>query len=325
MFRTEITPSQNRDKISLSSRILSIGSCFSDCMGQRLATYKFDVVANPYGTVYNPVSIFKLLEYSVNKVYPDASTYLETQGLQANYDFHSGFSSEKRARLEKNLHNAIDHTHEYLKKCDWLIITFGTSFIYRRNDNGDIVSNCHKVPASNFSKELLTQKQIMDRFEKTWDLLLQFRPDIRVIVTVSPVRHIKDTLEQNSVSKSVLRITCNTLENECSNIHYFPSFEIMMDDLRDYRFYKTDMIHPTHDAEDYIWDKFAHSYFAGDTRKFIEEWNKILKAIQHRPFNPASEAHQKFLRQTIGHIKRLEDKVDISNEIGLLQQQLIKS
>lgn len=323
MFRTEITPQPSEEKINISSPILSIGSCFSDCMGQRFATHKFDVIANPFGTVYNPVSIFKLLEFSINKNYPKESSYVETQGLVSNFDFHSSFSAGQPEKVKTDIQNAVDRIHKHLKKCEWIIITFGTAFVYRRKDNKDIVANCHKVPAGRFTKELLTQKQIIESFEKVFEQLLTIQPDIKIIMTVSPVRHTKDTLEQNSVSKAILRVTCDTLEREYTNIQYFPSYEIMMDDLRDYRFYRTDMIHPTRDAEDYIWNKFSEAYFNQETRSFIEEWDKILKAIQHRPFNPASEGHQKFIKETIRHLKRLEKKVDIREELAQLQDQLI--
>lgn len=323
MFRTEIIPQASKEKINISAPILSIGSCFSDCMGQRFTTYKFDSLANPYGTVYNPVSIFKLMEYTISKSYPDASSYVETHGLHANYDFHSSFSHEEPMEIEKAIHDAIDKAHKHLKKTNWLILTFGTSFIYRRKSNKEIVANCHKIPASRFNKELITQKQIIEGFEAFHRRLMSSCPDIRIILTVSPVRHIKDTLEQNSVSKSILRITCDTLEKEYGNVQYFPSYEIMMDDLRDYRFYKTDMIHPTRDAEDYIWKKFTEAYLDADTASFVEEWDKILKAIHHHPFNPASEAHQKFLRETIARVRRLEGKININQEINLLEQQLI--
>lgn len=323
MFRTEIIPQASNQKINISAPILSIGSCFSDCMGQRFTTYKFDSLANPYGTVYNPVSTFKLLEYAIKKSYPDSSTYVETHGLHANYDFHSSFSEEQPENVEKAIQNAINQSHEHLKKTEWLIITFGTAFIYRRKSNKEVVANCHKIPANRFTKELLTQKQIFESFEQFYKNLMAFRPDIKIVLTVSPVRHIKDTLEQNSVSKSILRLTCDTMEKEYDNIQYFPSYEIMLDDLRDYRFYKTDMIHPTRDAEDYIWKKFAEAYLDAETASFVEEWDKILKAIHHHPFNPASEAHQKFLRETIARVRRLEGKIDISQEVNLLEQQLI--
>ena len=319
MFRTEITPRPSREKITLATPILSIGSCFSDCMGERFLNYKFDTVANPFGTVYNPLSIFKLLDYALQKKYPNESTYLETHGMQANYDFHSSFSTLQPSHIRKDIHTAIDQTSEHLKKTRWMILTFGTAFVYRRNDNNSIVANCHKVPAKAFSKELLTQKQIIDGFEKWYAQLQEKLPEIKIILTVSPVRHIKDNLEQNSVSKSILRVTCDTLEKAYDGIQYFPSYEIMMDDLRDYRFYKSDMIHPTQDAENYIWNKFADTYFDRETLNFLEEWAKILKAMQHRPFNPASEGHIKFITETIDRLKRLENKVDVTQEIQRLK------
>lgn len=322
MFRTEVIPRHSKEKITLSSPILSIGSCFSDCMGERLINYKFDAITNPYGTVYNPISIFKLLDYTQKKIYPDATTYLETQGMQANYDFHSSFSTVRAEDIRAHIHSVMDRTSGHLNKTAWMIITFGTAFVYRRKDNNEIVANCHKVPANQFSKELLTQKQLTDAFKEYYEALQVHHPGIEIILTVSPVRHIKDMIEQNNVSKSILRIACDTLEKEYPAIQYFPSYEIMMDDLRDYRFYKSDMIHPTKDAEDYIWNKFAEAYFDQDTQHFMDDWSKVLKAIRHRPFNPASEGHQKFIKETIAQLRRLEEKVDVNKEITLLKDQL---
>lgn len=324
MFRTALIPHPSKEKISLSAPILSIGSCFSDCMGERFLTHKFNALANPFGTVYNPVSIFKLLNYTEASSYPDAGTYVETQEMCANFDFHSSFSTSHLPDIRQNIHAAIDKAANHLKKTEWIIITFGTAFVYRRTDNNELVANCHKLPASYFSKDLLTQEVIIDAFKTWYDKVQASRPDLKIILTVSPVRHIKDSLEQNSLSKAILRVACGELSKAHAAVQYFPSYEIMMDDLRDYRFYKSDMIHPTKDAEDYIWQKFAGAYFDEETQRFIEEWNKILKAIKHRPFNAASAGHQKFLNETIARLNRLKNKVDVSNEIHVLQDQLVR-
>ena len=323
MFRTEINLKPSLDKITLSTPILSIGSCFSDCMGLKFSENKFTALANPFGTVYNPLSIFKLLSYSLNNIKPTEETYLNSQGLFANYDFHSSFSSLSKEEIVSQVNGSIAATHEFIKNSRWLIITFGTAFAYRRADNQQIVANCHKVPARSFTKELLTQKQILNGFDQFYRDLQDLNKDINIILTVSPVRHIKDTLPLNSVSKANLRVACDTITQQHSNVHYFPSYEIMMDDLRDYRFYKADMIHPNETAENYIWDQFSESYFDAETLKFIPQWQKIKRALQHRPFNPETDEHQKFVRETIIKLKELENKINVREEIKSLEDQLI--
>ncbi|MBL3655572.1 GSCFA domain-containing protein [Fulvivirga sediminis] len=324
MFRTEINIPSSPKKIDLSTPILSIGSCFSDCIGNRFKDNKFQALANPFGTVYNPISIFKLLAYSLNKEYPAEDTYISTGNLQANYDFHSSFSSVDKDAVAEGVKSSIDKTHSQLLKCKWLIITFGTSFIYRRKDNHEIVANCHKVPSKHFTKELLSQAEMIQEFSVLLKKLQKINPALNIILTVSPVRHIKDTLEQNSVSKSILRTLCHELSTSNQNIHYFPSYEIMMDDLRDYRFYKGDMIHPTEVAEDYIWGKFADTYFTSDTQQFLKKWSKLRRAIHHRPFNLESEEHQKFIHETINKLNQLSQQIDLTTEIEGLKKQIAK-
>ncbi len=322
MFRTELNIESAKVKIGLQDPILTLGSCFSDSMGLRFKNHKFNTSYNPFGTVYNPISIFKLLEYCVNNKLPDESGFIENEELHAHYDFHSSFSALDQKNLKKNIQEQINSTHHFLKTTKWLLLTFGTAYVYERKNNGEIVSNCHKIPAGQFNKKLLTQKQILESFENIWQQIVKLNPDIKVLLTVSPVRHIKDTLALNSVSKATLRLTCDTLVNQYANINYFPSYELMIDDLRDYRFYKSDMIHPTEEAEEYIWNKFAAAYFDVPTLAFISEWSKIRAAIRHRPFNPASDKHQKFIRATIKKIESIDNKLDFSEELNELKRQL---
>ncbi|MEQ8924844.1 MAG: GSCFA domain-containing protein [Fulvivirga sp.] len=323
MFRTELNIIPSGEKLSLKQPILTIGSCFSDNIGSKLKEYKFQTLANPFGTVYNPVSIFKLLSMASENNEPAKESYLTNDGIYANYDFHSSFSSLNQQELEDQVVNSLSNTHLFLDKSPVLIITFGTAFIYRRIDNDEIVANCHKVPAKNFKKELLNQKQIIQEFEQLHTKLVLKYPKIRFILTVSPVRHIKDSLELNSVSKSILRIACHSLSEQFENVEYFPSYEIQLDDLRDYRFYKSDMIHPTEEATHYIWNKFAECYFDESTLEFIEEWIKIKRAIDHKPFNPKSEKHQEFVRNTIAKIKSLNSDIDFTEELLSLKKALI--
>jgi hypothetical protein len=322
MFRTEVQPTPSSAKLNLSEKILTLGSCFSDSIGNELTGNKFSVSVNPFGTNYNPHSIHKSLRYAIhNQVVPD-HTYLENNGVHSNYDFHSNFSALQKNEVAHALKESIGATHYFLKDAHWIFITYGTAWVYERNDTGDVVANCQKVPASNFNKVLLSQKKILESFEEFYKELKVFNPTCKIILTVSPVRHIKDTLELNSVSKSVLRLSCQTITEIHSDVFYFPSYEIMMDDLRDYRFYKSDMIHPTEEAEHYIFNKFSATYFDESTLQFIKHWQPLRQAIRHKPFLPESERHQQFLRNTLNQLDALQSKVNLSKEISIIKSQL---
>lgn len=323
MFRTEIHISPSDTKINLQEKIITTGSCFSDAIGSQLLQNKFDVLVNPFGTTYNPYSIHKTLRYAIyNQVVPE-HTYLENQGIVSNYDFHSSFSSHEKSEVEKKLKELIGATHYFLKDASWIIIAYGTAWVYERNDTGDIVANCHKVPSANFTKSLLSQKKVLESFQEFYQGLKTFNPKCKVILTVSPVRHIKDTLELNSVSKAVLRLACQTITEMHSDVFYFPSFEIMMDDLRDYRFYKSDMLHPSEDAEEYIWNKFVNSFLDESTKDFIKQWQPIQTALQHKPFHPKSIAHQSFLRNTLSQLEALQKIASVEREIQFVKSQLL--
>ncbi|QOI97799.1 MAG: GSCFA domain-containing protein [Flammeovirgaceae bacterium] len=323
MFRTELIPKQSRDRITLKHRLVTAGSCFADAIGSRLTTHKFECLSNSFGVSYNPHAIHKALLYALHNQLPPERTYLMNQGIHLNYDFHSAFGSPDKDNLKQKLSNIISASHQFLKNANWLLITYGTAWVYTRIDTGEIVANCHKVPSSNFKKELFTQKKFLESFETFYNELLTFNAHINLILTVSPVRHLKDTLEMNSVSKSVLRLTCHTLSERYERVHYFPAFEIMMDDLRDYRFYKSDMIHPSFEAEEYIWQKFLHAFADEPTKKFIAEWTGILQALGHKPFHPASAAHQQFVKDTLKKLEPLANLVNVEKELNQLKAQLL--
>ena len=324
MFRTKIQPESSIVKINLKDKILIAGSCFSDSIGKQLTESKFIVLPNPFGVSFNPHSIHKVLRYALhNQVVPD-HTYLTNQELVANYDFHSSFSAMKKSEVEKSLKEVIGASHYFLKDASWIFITYGTTWVYERNDTGEIVSNCHKMPSSGFTKSLLSQKKVLESFDEFYRDLKAFNPTCKIILTVSPVRHIKDTLPLNSVSKSVLRLTCQTISETYTDTFYFPSYEIMLDDLRDYRFYKSDMIHPSEKAEEYIWNKFSECYFNSNTKAFIKLWKPIYTALQHKAFHVTSTAHQSFLKKTLAQLEELSKTVNIDKEITFLKSQIIK-
>ncbi len=322
IFRTELIPKFSDPKINHNSPLLTIGSCFSDSIGNKLIENKFDALVNPFGTVYNPISIHETLKNTIRLLYPSSQSYLLQQGLFFNYHFHSKFAAANEDDLVRQLTTAIDSSHAFIMESKVLIITYGTSFVYERTDTNEIVANCHKVPGSRFNKRLLSVEEILLSFQSLHKDITENLSVEKIILTVSPVRHIKDTLELNSLSKSILRIACQHLVNQYSNVAYFPSFEIMMDDLRDYRFYKNDMIHPTDTAEDYMWEKFSKAYFNEPTLQFLKQWGEIKKAIAHRPIQADSPSHRNFLNETILRLEELKPLADVEKEITQLKSQL---
>lgn len=323
MFRTELTIPPSCHKIGINDHIFSIGSCFAQTIGSKLHTHKFSTYVNPFGVIYNPASIFRLLHNTINCTIPSQNTYVLNQGIYYNYMFHSDFSATNAEDLKAQVVQAILSAGEYLKKVKWLFITLGTAYCYERKEDGQLVTNCHKMPSSTFRKRMLTVEEIDRRFDQLHYALQSTNPGIRYIFTVSPVRHTKNTLERDSVSKATLRLACEQIKNKYPDcVDYFPSYEIMMDDLRDYRYYEGDMIHPNETAQEYIWQKFTETYFTEETTAFINKWQKLQKALQHKPFHPHSEAHQKFIQRTIEQLLGLNGTVNVEQEIKSLRKQL---
>jgi hypothetical protein len=299
-----------------------MGSCFANAMGSRLTDYKFNAVVNPFGITYNPVSIHQQLSFALKNELPKNESYATDGELFFNFHFHSQFSSLDKGHLTSQVKELIHHCHSFLKGTSCLILTYGTAWVYELRDAKAIVANCHKQAADLFEKRLLTQNEIEDSFESIYKIICQQNPSIKIILTVSPVRHLKDTLPLNAVSKSILRVACHSLTQRFSNVGYFPAFEIMNDDLRDYRFYKQDRIHPTEEAEDYIWRKFSHAHFDETTLHFTETWKEIKSALAHKPFHRGSKKHQAFLKELLIRLEKLRLVINIDNEIQDVKSQL---
>jgi regulator of sigma D len=321
-WKTELNLPAIEHSIKLSDSIFTIGSCFAESMGKRFSENKFKSMVNPFGTVYNPISIHHLLKSTIDVMMPPNDEYLVHQDIHYHYQFHSSFSALDNPSLKKKIKESLQAANHFLKTSDYLIITYGSAFVYIQNKLDTVVANCHKMPAASFSKELLTVEAITDSFFHIQRTLKSFNPNLKIILTVSPVRHLKDTIELNSVSKSTLRLACQQLV-EKFDVDYFPAYEIMMDDLRDYRFYKTDRIHPTEEAEQYIWNKFCDKYFNSDTKTFLNDWKEIKTALAHRPSYPTLSSHQIFLKSVLKKLEGLSDKVDVSKEMNEVRSQLI--
>ncbi len=321
-FRTELIPSVSASPIGLRDKVFTIGSCFADEIGNHLVENKFKVWNNQFGTIYNPSSIHQSLLFALENTFPSPESYLQNDGLHLNYGLHSSYSSTNRQELEDKIKDSIAEANEFLANSNRIIITYGTAFVYRLKSNNAIVANCHKIPSLNFTKSLLTEKEIVESFQELYSKLKLVNSKYKIVLTVSPVRHLKDTLELNSLSKSILRVVCHSIANQFSDVEYFPAYEILLDDLRDYRFYKTDRLHPTEEAVEYIWERFVTSYFDEPSKKFLNEWKEIEKDLRHRPFHPKSENHQKFLNAVLGRLEIMNNTIDLSNEIQTLKSKI---
>ena len=323
MFTTPVHVSPSPQKISLHHRLFCIGSCFAQRMGQRWADRKFTTLVNPFGTLYNPLSIFRLMQYALQENLPDTATYLERDGYCFNYKFHSDIHASNQETLQAIIEDTLHQARQFLQTADWIIITLGSAFGYELLKADQLVANCHKMPANTFRKRLFTVEEINEHFVALKTSLDAINPNAHYLFTVSPVRHLRDTLEQNTVSKATLRLAVEQWRQQFpQQVHYFPSYEIMLDELRDYRFYEADMLHPTLVAEDYLWQKMTAAYLDEAAQKFLKQWAKISNALNHRPFRPDSEAHRQFLQNTLQQLKQLSDKVDVHTEIARIEQQL---
>jgi mannose/fructose/N-acetylgalactosamine-specific phosphotransferase system component IIB len=318
-FRTAIPIKPANISISHQDKMLSVGSCFADTMGLRLQTYKFDILTNPFGNIFNPISIFQLLSHK-NSV--DDSNFVQQHDIWYNFQLHSEISDPCKQKLIAKINQIEENVANYLTKSSYLILTLGTAWVYQIKTNQIIVANCHKVPAQNFEKRLIQLTEIEAAFEVFYQYLKAINPNLQIIFTVSPVRHIKDTIELNSVSKSILRLFCHQMAEKHQNIHYFPAFELMMDDLRDYRFYEKDMIHPNEIAQDYIWAFFTDTWMKKGTQKICADWGNILKSLAHKPYYPQTEIYRQFLKDTLQKIQGFEAIFDISNEVRYIEQKL---
>lgn len=319
MFKLDFDIPVNSKLINHQDQIVSIGSCFSDNIGSKLKTYKFKVLANPFGTLFNPHSIFKVLSGQL-----DPNDIIENQGIFYHWDTHGEVSSLVKNDLPKIIEEKTTELRQALKSCEWLIITLGTSFIYTYKSTNKIVGNCHKFPQFDFTKSLLRVDNITSQFQSCIDILRKSNPEIKVILTVSPVRHTKDGLHENNISKGILHQAVSEIIATHQNTWYFPSYEILIDELRDYRFYKEDMIHPSDQAVAYIWDKFKMCFIDSESNLFIDDWNKILVALAHQAFHPTSDKHQKFILNLIKKLEQYASKINVEQEIEILNNQLMR-
>ncbi|MEM7161383.1 MAG: GSCFA domain-containing protein [Bacteroidota bacterium] len=308
-FRTEIIPQKFPFEISFNSRILSLGSCFSENIGHYLRDLESPIQINPNGILFNPLSIAKAIEDLLNNNRTDEKDLIHAQGLWHSWKHHGRFSNPDKVTALKGMNLELNNAFEKSSSTKLLIITLGSAFAYLHKSYG-IVANCHKVPQAEFKKVLLEQNEIVGHF---LDVLQRFKdrsPELEVIFTLSPVRHWKEGPENNSLSKSILRTAIHEIQKKFSFCHYFPSYELMMDDLRDYRWFNSDLLHPNAQAIEYIWEKFKETLFNEDQLAYILEKEKLNRLKGHRS---TSE---------IDHFRQYEEKSQVlKNKFSFLFQE----
>jgi len=312
-FRTKIPIKQFLFDIEYKSKLLFIGSCFSDNISQKLINSGFSVIGNPFGVLYNPLSIKNVFKILLEKKVFSEDDLVQNQGLYHSFSHHGSFSRDTKQETLVQINTSIEENLELLKTTEIVFITFGTAYVYRDLNSQQIVSNCHKIPAKEFDHFRLTVEEIVQEYKSLLPKLKAQNPNIRIVFTVSPVRHWKDGAHENQLSKAILHLAITELQKQFDFVHYFPSYELVMDDLRDYRFYTDDMIHINSQAVDYIYKYFKASFFSEETVKLEKQVLKLKQALKHRPFNPNTKEHIAFVEKTRVKIERLKkDYPDIN-------------
>lgn len=310
-FTTKIPLGKFENPITYESKLLALGSCFSENIAEKFQYYKFQTAMNPFGIIFNPVSIENLVKRAVNKIDFTESDIFFHNELWHCYEVHSELSNSDKDAFLNTLNELIATTHNQILSLTHCFITLGTSWVYRNVASEQIVANCHKVPQKEFTKELLSIATIEESLANIINILYAINPNCSVIFTVSPVRHIKDGFVENTLSKAHLITALQSVlktEHYKLNTEYFPSFEIMMDELRDYRFYADDLLHPSKMAVDYIWERFAEAMISKESLLTMEEIATIQKGLAHRPFNPNTESHMRFVANVNEKIAKIRSE-----------------
>jgi len=308
-FHLEFNPEAFTQKINHRDKLLLIGSCFTENIGSKLKLLKFNVLENPNGILFNPISIVQSLNsYIENKQYTEADLFYQNETWNS-WGHHSRFSDPDKSTCLQRINQSQQTAHEWLKTADWILVTVGSAFVYefdnRNNspleDRGKVVANCHKVPTDKFNKKLLSADEIVAACMELLDKIFSFNPAAKIIFTISPVRHLRDGFVENNRSKASLIQAIHQMVDTDERLFYFPAYELVIDDLRDYRFYADDMVHPNYAATNYVWEKFIATCIDGQSQELMKEINIINAAKNHKPFNPTSQQHKRFL---LAHLQK---------------------
>jgi hypothetical protein len=304
-FRRELEVKPFQEKINIRDRIMLVGSCFTDKLGDKLAHHRFSTLQNPNGILFNPVSIANAVSsYVAHRKYGKEDIFFKEEWW-TSWDHHSMFSHADPDMLLDMINRSQDQAHAFLKQAKWLVITLGSAWVYQLAD-GHVVANCHKVPTDKFRKSLLPVEEVLSVLDNMLHRLFIFNPSLRIIFTISPVRHLRDGFVENNRSKAVLIQAVHHLVDKFNKLSYFPAYELIIDDLRDYRFYAEDMVHPNYQATEYVWQKFIGACIDDESLRFMKEISPVNAAIAHKPLFPDSNAHQQFRMKMLERVRDLQ-------------------
>ena len=312
-FHTEINIKPLEKTILYGDGLLFLGSCFADEVGGICRGLGFDALVNPFGVLYNPASIAQSVErLQSGKPFSHDDVIAVGEGQYCTFSHNTAFWRSSETELLEQVNQSLAEAHEHFTKSKWLVISLGTSWVFRNKENGLVVSNCHKRPANQFERELLPVEKSVQYLS---DIVAQ-HPEKQFIFTVSPLRHLKDGLHGNQLSKAALLLAVDEVCNRFENAHYFPAYEIVMDELRDYRFYKEDMVHPTDQAVRYIWERFVDFAIDPKEKTALQAAAELRQMLQHKPLFPESETYRKFelqREQRIAEMKRNYPNISLEN------------
>lgn len=293
-------------KISYEDKLLFLGSCFAENISEYFEKYRFPVVTNPFGVLFNPLAIHKSIDIASQEKYDFRKNTLQYNNVWLNLDAHSSLSASTEDLLLMNLNLSKNSLLNALEQSSVIFISLGTAWVYKYLKNDSIVANCHKIPQAQFEKKLLEIDEVISSINQMINTIRNLNPNIKIVFTLSPVRHLKDGFVENQLSKSTLHIAIQQSLSINNNVYYFPSYEILLDDLRDYRFYKEDFIHPNSLALQYIWESISDVFFDQNTLSILNKIEKINKRLSHKFFDPNSEASQLFTYKTEQLISELK-------------------
>ncbi|MDD2191588.1 MAG: GSCFA domain-containing protein [Bacteroidales bacterium] len=309
IFRTEISPKKTLQPIQHSDSISLIGSCFTQSIGNKLRENGFTTDINPFGIIYNPITISECMEsISTKKFLKDEDLIFGGDFFKA-YSHHGDFKSQTKEGLLEIINTRIEESNRFTRDSKYLILTLGSAWVYVHNETNRVMGNCHKMNANLFTKKLLSISEIVESMTNSINLFFSNNKnkDSKIIITISPIRHWKDGYRENQISKSILHLATEEICNKNSRVEYFPSYEILMDDLRDYRFYADDMLHPNNLVVEYIWEKFQNTYFNPKTIKLAKRFEDLQRMKKHRVLNPDTDNHKAFLKK----IEALEEELRV--------------
>ena len=307
-FTTQIPIFKHENNISHKDRIMLLGSCFTENIGNKLSINGFETLINPFGILYNPFSICSSLNRIIDLKFLVSEDLVKVNEFWYSYEHHGVFRDENRDNLLQTINLGITKANIFLKETNWLIITLGTAWIFFLKENNKILGNCHKLNPQLIDKRLLTVDEIVENTNLTINRIRKINPNIKIILTVSPIRHWKQGYRENLISKSTLHLAIDQICKSITYCSYFPAYEIVMDELRDYRFYKADMLHPSEIAVDYIWEKFATHLFSDSTINLCKDYSRLYLMKQHKAFNPESQGYKNHLIKTAKLEEELYEK-----------------